>query len=68
MIQTVLLKEKYRIQKKLAGESSSVQEYLENSHLAAKVIAKKYGFSLKYAEMTNKPGHKHKVFEQTLKQ
>jgi hypothetical protein len=54
MIQSELLKEKYRIQKLLSGESASIHEYLEHSHLAAKALANSYGFPLRYVEMPNK--------------
>ena len=54
MIQSELLKEKYRIQKLLSGESVSVHEYLEHSHLAAKALANSYGFPLRYVEMSNR--------------
>ena len=54
MIQSELLKEKDRIQKKLSEENPSVHQYLASSHLAAKQIADSYGFSLKYAEVPSK--------------
>ena len=66
MINSELLDEKYRIQKKLSQESASAHEYLKKSHQAAKEIAKKYGLSLKYVKMTNKPDHSRKVFKQVL--
>ena len=50
MIQSELLKEKYRIQKILSAESASVHEYLQRSHFAAKTIANSYGFSLQYVD------------------
>ena len=67
MIHSELLDEKYRVQKKLSVESKSVKEYLKNSHQAAKAIAKKHGFSIKYAEIPNKSCHNRKAFEQVLK-
>ena len=57
MIQSELLKEKCRIQKKLSGESVSVHEYLKRSHLAAKAVASSYGFSLQYVQISDKKGH-----------
>ncbi len=54
MIQSELLKEKYRIQKLLSEESASIHEYLQHSQLAAKAIADSYGFPLRYVEMPNK--------------
>ncbi len=55
MIDSELLKEKHRTQTKLSGESASVHDYLERSHVAAEEIAISYGFRLQYAEMPNKP-------------
>ncbi len=54
MIQSELLREKYITQKHLSGESTSVNEYLNRSHLAAKEIANSYGFPLQYVEMPSK--------------
>lgn len=54
MIHSELLEEKYRSQKKLASECSSVYEYLKRTHDTAKLIAKSYGFTLKYVDMPNK--------------
>ncbi len=53
MIQSDLLKEKYRIQERLSRESASIHEYLERSQLAASAIASSYGFSLQYVEAPN---------------
>ena len=53
MIQSELLKEKYRTQKNLSAESASVHEYLKRAQLAAKTIAISYGFSLQYVETPN---------------
>lgn len=50
MIESEILKEKYRVQKKLSEESSSVQDYLRRSHLAAEQVARSHGFRLQYAE------------------
>lgn len=52
MIYSEILQEKNRIQTKLSGESGSVHEYLIRSRLAAEEIAALYGFSLKYAELS----------------
>ncbi len=57
MIHSEILKEKNRVQAKLAAESKSAHEYLERSHLAAREIANSYGFSLQYVEMPNKAIH-----------
>jgi hypothetical protein len=54
MIQSEILKEKDRIQAKLAKESASINEYFMRSQLAAKAIAETYGFRLRYAEMSGK--------------
>jgi len=51
MIQSEILQEKVRIQKKLSGESGSIHEYLMRSHLAANKIAASHGFHLQYAKM-----------------
>ena len=40
MIESELLQEKYRVQKKLTEECKTVREYLKRSHLAAEEIAK----------------------------
>ena len=53
MIESELLSEKYRVQRKLPAESSSIKEYLSKIRLTAKKIAKTYDFSLHYAEMPN---------------
>jgi len=55
MIYSEILEEKYRVQAKLAAESTSIHDYMERSHLAAERLAKKYGFRLKYADL---PGTK----------
>ena len=51
MIESELLREKYRVQKKLAEECTTVREYLKRSHLAAEEIAKSCGFSLRYVTL-----------------
>ncbi|MDJ0901753.1 MAG: hypothetical protein QNJ55_23430 [Xenococcus sp. MO_188.B8] len=53
MIESELLQEKYRVQKKLTEECKTVREYLKHSHLAAKEIAKSRGFSPRYVELSN---------------
>ncbi len=53
MIESELLQEKYRVQKKLTEESKTVREYLKHSHIAAEEIAKSGGFSLRYVELSN---------------
>ena len=57
MIKSELLKEKYRVQKKLSEESSSMMDYLKRSQLAAKDIAESRGFTLRYIEKPNKSLH-----------
>ncbi len=57
MIKSELLQEKYRVQKRLAEESTTVKEYLKRSHLAAEEIAKSRGFSLRYIELPNNTIH-----------
>lgn len=54
MPESELLEEKYRVQKKLAEECSTVREYLRRSHIAAGEIAKSYGFSIRYIELPGK--------------
>jgi hypothetical protein len=54
MIQSDILKEKDRIQKKLSTESTSIHEYLMRSQLAAQEISETYGFRLHYIESPNK--------------
>lgn len=39
--------------KKLAKESGTAKEYLKRSHMTAKKISKRYGFSLNYIELPN---------------
>lgn len=51
MIESELLLEKYRVQRKLSAESESIRAYLAKTRLAAKKVAKTYGFSLRYAHM-----------------
>lgn len=53
MIESKLLEEKYRIQKKIVTECTTVKEYLNRSHRAAEEIAKLYGVSLQYIELPN---------------
>ena len=52
MIESELLQEKSRVQKKLTEECKTVREYLKRSHLAAEEIAKSHGFSLRYVELS----------------
>ncbi len=54
MILSEILKEKNRVQIKLSKENSSIDKYLKSSHAAAKKAAKKYGFNLKYAQISKK--------------
>lgn len=51
MIESELLLEKYRVQRKLSTESESIRAYLAKTRLAAKKVAKAYGFSLRYAQI-----------------
>ncbi len=53
MIESKLLQEKSRVQKKLTEESKTVREYLKRSHIAAEEIAKSSGFSLRYVELSS---------------
>nr|VFJ98674.1 MAG: hypothetical protein BECKH772A_GA0070896_101449 [Candidatus Kentron sp. H]VFJ98922.1 MAG: hypothetical protein BECKH772B_GA0070898_101469 [Candidatus Kentron sp. H]VFK03725.1 MAG: hypothetical protein BECKH772C_GA0070978_101429 [Candidatus Kentron sp. H] len=55
MIHSEILEEKYRVQAKLAAESTSIRDYLERSHIGAQQFAKEYGFEIKYADL---PGTK----------
>ena len=57
MIESELLQEKYRVQKRLAEECTTVREYLKRSHHAAKEIAKSRGFSLQYVKLPNNTIH-----------
>jgi len=54
MIESEILQEKYRVQKKLSEESTSVHDYLLRSHLAAEKVATSRGFRLQYATLPNK--------------
>ncbi|MBK1707371.1 hypothetical protein CKO40_23280 [Halochromatium glycolicum] len=54
MIESEILQEKYRVQKRLFEESSSVRGYLLRSHLAAEQVATSHGFRLQYATLPNK--------------
>ena len=56
MIHSEILEEKYRVQAKLAAESTSIRDYMDRSHRAAERVAKKYGFRLKYADLPGTPG------------
>jgi len=49
-----ILLEKHRVQKQLATESTSVQNYLVRSHFAAEQIASSNGLRLRYAELPNR--------------
>jgi hypothetical protein len=49
MIESEILQEKYRVQKRLSAESTSVYDYLLRAHLATS-----HGFLLQYAELPNK--------------
>ncbi len=62
MIESELLKEKDRVQKKLAEECTTVKEYIRRSQISAEEIAKSYGFSLRYIELPDKS------FQQTRRQ
>ncbi|VFN07177.1 MAG: hypothetical protein BECKG1743D_GA0114223_109994 [Candidatus Kentron sp. G] len=55
MIYSEILEEKYRVQAKLAAESTSIRDYMERSHRAAQELAREYGFEIKYADL---PGTK----------
>nr|VFK15500.1 MAG: hypothetical protein BECKLPF1236B_GA0070989_10798 [Candidatus Kentron sp. LPFa] len=52
MIHSEILEEKYRVQAMLAAESTSIRDYLERSHREAQEVAKKYGFEIKYADLS----------------
>jgi len=54
MIESEILQEKYRVQKRLSAESASVYDYLLRAHLAAEKVATSHGFLLQYAELPNK--------------
>jgi hypothetical protein len=53
MIDSELLLEKYRVQRKLSAESNSIREYLAKTRLAARKVAQTHGFSLHYAQIPN---------------
>jgi len=53
MIESELLLEKYRVQRKLSAESSSIREYLAKTRITANKVAQTYGFSLHYAQIPN---------------
>ena len=54
MTESEILQEKYRVQKRLSEESTSVHDYLLRSHLAAEQVATSHGFRLQYATLPNK--------------
>ena len=54
MIDSEILQEKLRVQRRLSKESTSVHDYLLRSHLAAEQIAESYGIRLQYSELPNK--------------
>lgn len=53
MIDSEILQEKYRVQKKLAEESRSIPEYLTKIRLTANKVAEDYGVSLSYVQIPN---------------
>lgn len=57
MIESELLEEKYRVQKKLAKESTTAKEYLKRAHVAAEKMSEIYGFSLKYIKLPSPTKH-----------
>nr|VFK78467.1 MAG: hypothetical protein BECKSD772D_GA0070982_101541 [Candidatus Kentron sp. SD] len=56
MIHSEILEEKYRVQAKLAAQSTSIRDYMDRSQRAVERVAKKYGFRLKYADLPGTPG------------
>jgi len=54
MIYSEILDEKDRVQTKLSDETTSVREYIERLHRAAKDVAELYGVKLKYVTLPNK--------------
>jgi len=46
VIESELLLEKYRVQRKLSAESNSIKEYLAKTRMTAKKVAQTYGFSM----------------------
>lgn len=54
MIESEILQEKYRVQKRLSEENPSIHDYLLRSHLAAEQVATSHGFRLQYATFPNK--------------
>ncbi|EDN71105.1 hypothetical protein BGP_4044 [Beggiatoa sp. PS] len=53
MIESELLLEKYRVQRKLSAESRSIREYLAKTRITANKVAQTYGFSLHYAQISH---------------
>ncbi len=48
MIINEILKEKYRVQKKLSHQCRTMHEYFDKSRERAKAIEKEFGIQLKY--------------------
>lgn len=51
MIESELLLEKYRVQKRLSVASNTIEDYLAKTRLAADKVAQSYGFSLHYVQI-----------------
>ena len=54
MIIDDILKEKYKIQKKLSESALDIHDYFNKSHDATVKIAKEYGIKLKYGKLPTK--------------
>ena len=58
MIESELLQEKRRVQKRLSSECESVHDYVERSRLAAAEVAATYGLELEYARPSTSPSQR----------
>lgn len=54
MILNEILKEKYRVQKRLSDSCKNIHEYFVKSHESAQAVAQKHGVVLKYKKMPDK--------------
>ena len=59
MILNEILKEKYRVQKRLSDSCKNIHEYFVKSHESAQAVAPKHGVVLKYKKLPNNANEKH---------
>ena len=57
MITNEILKEKYRVQRRLSASCEDIRDYFRKSHESAFALAQKSGIKLKYRRLPNKTVH-----------